>query len=59
MGLPVIADGCDSRAHFDAVVSLGCAEAQGRFVAEPMPAAALVAWALAGYQPGESEVVPR
>jgi DNA-binding SARP family transcriptional activator/EAL domain-containing protein (putative c-di-GMP-specific phosphodiesterase class I)/CheY-like chemotaxis protein len=57
MRLPVVADGCDSRAHFDAVVSLGCAEAQGRFIAEPMPAADLLGWSLAGYQPGESEAV--
>ncbi len=56
MGLPVIADGCDSRAHFDALVSLGCAEAQGRFVAEPMLAAHMVAWALAGYEPDGSGV---
>lgn len=57
MHLPVVADGCDSRAHFDAVVSLGCAEAQGRFIAEPMAAADLLGWSLAGYQPGESEAV--
>jgi EAL domain-containing protein (putative c-di-GMP-specific phosphodiesterase class I)/DNA-binding SARP family transcriptional activator/FixJ family two-component response regulator len=50
-GLPVVADGCDSRADFDTLVGLGCSEVQGRFVAEPMPAAEMVAWALAGYQP--------
>ncbi|MDQ4068091.1 MAG: EAL domain-containing protein, partial [Actinomycetota bacterium] len=50
LGLPVVADGCDSRADFDTLLALGCQEAQGRFVADPMPAADLVAWALAGYQ---------
>ena len=53
MALPVVADGCDSRADFDILLALGCSEAQGRFVAEPMPAADTVAWALAGYMPAE------
>ena len=38
-GLDVVADGCDSQADFDTVLALGCSEAQGRFIAEPMPAA--------------------
>lgn len=53
MVLPVVADGCDSRADFDSLLALGCSEVQGRFVAEPMPAADTVAWALAGYVPAE------
>ena len=56
MGLPVVADGCDSRTDFDTVLALGCSEAQGRFVAEPMPATDLVAWQQAGYQPDEPGV---
>jgi EAL domain-containing protein (putative c-di-GMP-specific phosphodiesterase class I)/DNA-binding SARP family transcriptional activator/FixJ family two-component response regulator len=51
MALPVVADGCDSRADFDNLLALGCSEAQGRFVTGPMPAVDLVAWALAGYVP--------
>ena len=54
MVLPVVADGCDSQADFDSLLALGCSEAQGRFVAEPMPAAGTVAWALAGYVPAGS-----
>lgn len=54
MALPVVADGCDSRADFDTLLALGCSEAQGRFVAEPMPAEGMVAWTLAGYDPAES-----
>lgn len=56
MALPAVADGCDSRADFDSLLALGCSEAQGRFVAEPMPAADTVAWALAGYAPAEPAV---
>jgi EAL domain-containing protein (putative c-di-GMP-specific phosphodiesterase class I) len=53
-GLAVVADGCDSRDDFDALLALGCSEAQGRFVAEPMPGVDLVAWAMAGYAPDDS-----
>ena len=49
-GLPVVADGCDSQADFDMLLALGCSEAQGRCVAEPLDAAAVVAWALTGYR---------
>ena len=51
-GLPVVADGCDSRADFDMLVALGCSEAQGRFVADPMDADEVVRWAVAGCAPG-------
>lgn len=54
MALPVVADGCDSQADFDSLLSFGCSEAQGRFVAEPMAAEDTVAWALAGYVPAGS-----
>ena len=57
IALPVVTDGCDSRADFDTLLALGCSEAQGRFVAEPMPAEGIVAWTLAGYEPAESVAV--
>ena len=56
MALPVIADGCESQADFDMLLGLGCSEAQGRFVAPPLPAADVVAWARAGYRPEAQEV---
>jgi DNA-binding SARP family transcriptional activator/EAL domain-containing protein (putative c-di-GMP-specific phosphodiesterase class I)/FixJ family two-component response regulator len=57
-GLAAVADGCDSQADLDMLLALGCSEAQGRWVAGPMEAADVLAWALAGYHPGAS-VVPR
>ncbi|MGH9280785.1 MAG: EAL domain-containing protein [Acidimicrobiales bacterium] len=56
MGLPVVAGGCDSRSDLDSLLALGCSEAQGGFVAEPMAAHDVVAWALTGYRPDEPEV---
>jgi DNA-binding SARP family transcriptional activator/EAL domain-containing protein (putative c-di-GMP-specific phosphodiesterase class I)/FixJ family two-component response regulator len=53
-GLDVVADGCDSQADFDTVLALGCSEAQGRFIAEPLPVADMVAWARHGYRPDEA-----
>lgn len=53
-GLMMVADGCDSQADFDTLLALGCTEAQGRFVAEPLPAADMVAWARHGYRPDEA-----
>lgn len=47
-GLAVVADGCDSQADFDMLLALGCSEAQGPWVAEPMEATGVVAWARAG-----------
>ena len=58
MALPVVADGCDSEADFDMLLALGCSEAQGACVGAPMPAADVVAWAVAGYRPG-THGVPR
>lgn len=54
LALPVVADGCDTRADLDTLLALGCSEAQGRFVADPMTATEVVEWALAGYVPAES-----
>ena len=48
-GLRVVADGCDSSATFDVLLALGCSEALGQFIAEPMPASELVSWVFAGY----------
>jgi EAL domain-containing protein (putative c-di-GMP-specific phosphodiesterase class I) len=56
MRLPVVADGCDSLADFDNLLALGCSEAEGRFVAEPMPAADVLSWALTGDRPDRSEL---
>ena len=44
-GLAAVGDGCDSHADFQMLLELGCSAVQGRFVAEPMPAADLVRWA--------------
>jgi EAL domain-containing protein (putative c-di-GMP-specific phosphodiesterase class I) len=45
-GLRVVADGCDSQTDFDTLLALGCSEAQGRFIGDPMEAAGLISWAL-------------
>lgn len=47
-GLPAVADGCDAQVDFDMLLSLGCSEAQGAWVAKPVEAAAAVAWAQGG-----------
>lgn len=43
-GMAVVAAGCDSAADFDMLLALGCAEAQGEFVAPPLPAGSFVGW---------------
>lgn len=53
-GLTVVADGCDTQADFGTLLALGCSEAQGRFLAEPLPAADMVVWAREGYRPDEA-----
>jgi DNA-binding SARP family transcriptional activator/EAL domain-containing protein (putative c-di-GMP-specific phosphodiesterase class I)/ActR/RegA family two-component response regulator len=53
-GLPVVAEGCDSQADFDMLLALGCSEAQGPWVAEPMEATDVVAWARTGSLPNTS-----
>jgi DNA-binding SARP family transcriptional activator/EAL domain-containing protein (putative c-di-GMP-specific phosphodiesterase class I)/FixJ family two-component response regulator len=49
--LRLVADGCDSRADFDALLALGFLEAEGAYIAEPMPTSEVVPWALKGYTP--------
>jgi diguanylate cyclase (GGDEF)-like protein len=44
LGLRVVAEGVDSAESWAALVDWGCDEAQGHFVAEPMPAAELETW---------------
>lgn len=56
-GLAVVADGCDAQSDFDMLLGLGCSEAQGRWVAQPMEAAEMVAWAQTGPRPYESGVL--
>jgi EAL domain-containing protein (putative c-di-GMP-specific phosphodiesterase class I) len=41
LGLSVIAEGIESRATADLLVSMGCEEGQGYFFGKPMPAQAL------------------
>jgi DNA-binding SARP family transcriptional activator/EAL domain-containing protein (putative c-di-GMP-specific phosphodiesterase class I)/FixJ family two-component response regulator len=47
-GLPTVADGCDAQVDFDMLLALGCSEAQGAWVAKPVEAADVVAWANGG-----------
>jgi DNA-binding SARP family transcriptional activator/EAL domain-containing protein (putative c-di-GMP-specific phosphodiesterase class I)/FixJ family two-component response regulator len=47
-GLPVVADGCDAPADFDMILALGCSEAQGDWVAQPMGAGDIATWAVNG-----------
>jgi EAL domain-containing protein (putative c-di-GMP-specific phosphodiesterase class I) len=47
-GLPTVADGCDAQVDFDMLLALGCSEAQGPWVAKPVEAADVVAWAHSG-----------
>ena len=44
MGLHVIAEGVESQAVYDALTELGCDEAQGYYMARPMPVAELLKW---------------
>jgi EAL domain-containing protein (putative c-di-GMP-specific phosphodiesterase class I) len=53
-GLRVVADGCDSQADFDTLLSVGCSEAQGRFIGDPMEAAELISWVLTGNGGGDA-----
>ena len=45
MGLSVVAEGVEDRETWDRLRSLGCAEAQGYFLARPMPASEVIDWA--------------
>lgn len=42
--LPVIAEGVETEAHAEMLLSLGCTRMQGFFVARPMPLSALIVW---------------
>jgi EAL domain-containing protein (putative c-di-GMP-specific phosphodiesterase class I) len=46
LGLKAVAEGVETRAHWNLLQSLGCDVAQGYFIAKPMEAGALEAWAL-------------
>jgi len=45
LGLKAVAEGVETRADWDLLEELGCAVAQGYFVAKPMEAVKLAAWA--------------
>jgi EAL domain-containing protein (putative c-di-GMP-specific phosphodiesterase class I) len=45
LGLRTVAEGVEDRADWDCLRTLGCDLAQGWFIARPMPAADLAAWA--------------
>jgi EAL domain-containing protein (putative c-di-GMP-specific phosphodiesterase class I) len=47
LGMGVVAEGVSNARIWDALETLGCDEAQGYFVAAPMPAAKLLDWARA------------
>lgn len=44
LGMRVVAEGVETASVWDALVELGCDEAQGYFIAKPMPAEDLVVW---------------
>ena len=44
LGLRVTAEGVESQAAYDRLTKLGCDEAQGYFIARPMPVSDLAAW---------------
>ncbi len=48
LGLPVVADGCDSEADFEMLLALGCREVQGEYLGAAMPADQLHQWAQNG-----------
>jgi len=48
LGLPVVADGCDSAADFEMLLALGCRQVQGEFLGVPMPADRLAHWIRTG-----------
>lgn len=44
LGLQVIAEGIETRHHWDTLLRMGCEQGQGFFIAHPMPEEALTAW---------------
>jgi len=53
LGLKAVAEGVETRADWDLLKGLGCDVAQGYFIARPMEAAKIAAWA-AAWTEGES-----
>jgi diguanylate cyclase (GGDEF)-like protein len=50
LGLKVVAEGVETGEQRDILVALGCDELQGYYIARPMPADTLLAWAI-GHKP--------
>lgn len=44
LGLQVIAEGIETRHHWDTLLRMGCEQGQGFFIAHPMPEEALTVW---------------
>ena len=44
LGKKVVAEGVESREHWDQLLNLGCDIAQGYFIAKPMPVDAFIGW---------------
>lgn len=51
LGLKAVAEGVETRAHWDLLVQLGCDIAQGYFIAKPMDLAAFEEWMLSWIPP--------
>jgi len=49
--LKAVAEGVETRAHWNLLQKLGCDIAQGYFIAKPMEAAAFVDWTLQWHPP--------
>ena len=45
LGLKTVAEGVETREEWDLLASVGCGQAQGYFVAKPMPASQVPVWA--------------
>ena len=45
LGLTVVAEGVETQSDWDALAAMGCNEAQGYYLARPMPAAVFTEWA--------------
>lgn len=55
LGLKAVAEGVETRADWDLLKGLGCDVAQGYFIARPMEAAKIAAWAAAWTEGGRSK----
>jgi EAL domain-containing protein (putative c-di-GMP-specific phosphodiesterase class I) len=58
LGLRVVAEGVETLAQRDILVSLGCDELQGFYLARPMPAEALEAWTEGRKPEGAADFAP-